>query len=412
MTGDLFKDEFSGQEVSGSCDVPAVVDNRERLNVREILQPKTVTRASYRLTHLHYHILVHIREELQAYITNNPADVRSNELITVPLFCDDYPHFKGNGSAFLGYVKELMLKDNVISFEWRYNSSFHKDLFQWMQRGMCGRSGARMAVPTDGALIQQASVIIANAMRCENDPNKVVVSINPAVLPFLLYYGPGVGGTCFDRDVILTFRSMYSCRLYENLMDWSTSCGVKVVSLEEFRMLLQYPENYKVYDIKRKILDVAKEEFENCGSSVLFDFKFRYDSQFGSVSGTRGRYPANCIEFTMYRKDFVDWKELSRKQILVMLQGVADREKQGLCEATARKIVKDGKDTVVKSKFLYYDKKMSSGKMSLSEYKNTMLKIIREVSGVDLRSESHIRNSLRSRRKYAGSGNEPKLLFD
>lgn len=403
---------FNFDEGTGSdAAVPAVFDYRASLDQKSILQPKTVTRANYRISRLHFQMLVHIREELQAYISNNPEEISSQELITVPLFCRHYPHFKGDTGAFLESVKKLIYQDNVVSFQWRYNSSFHKSLFQWMQRGLKGRSAARLE-PKDGDVIQQVSVIIVNAVRCVNDSDKIIVSINPQVLPFLLYYGPGVGGTCFDRDVLLKLKSWFSCRLYEYVMDWSTSCSTKVVSLEELRSMLQYPESYKVYDIKRYVLDVAKTEFEENGASVLFDYKFKYDIDYGPVKGTRGRYPSNCVEFTIYKKEFTDWKELSRKQLLVMLQGIADKEKMHLCPSLAKQIVENGQESLIKSKFAYYDKKVHNGKMVPDEYKNTMLKIVLQVTGVELRSDLHVRNAFIKRRKRSKTtDSEPRLLF-
>ena len=393
---DLF--DFNEHSGGDGGDVPAVYDERLSVDQKKILQPKTVTRASYRISRLHYQMLVHIREELQLYITNNPAEVSSQELITVPLFCSHYPHFEGKTAAFLESVKKFMCEDNVISFQWRYSSSFHKSLFQWMQRGVKGRGATRLE-PRDGELIQQVSVIIVNAVGCVNDPDKIIVSINPQILPFLLYYGPGVGGTCFDRDILLKMNSWFSCRLYEYIMDWSTSCTTKVVSLDELRTMFQYPESYKVYDIKRKVLNVAKQEFESTGSSVLFDFKFKYDAAYGPVTGSRGRYPSNCVEFKMYKREYSDWGELSRKQVLVMLQGIADKEKMHLCVPLASQVVTNGQDVRLKGKFNYYNAKVDARKMSVDEYKNTMLKIVRETTGVDLRSDMHILNANISRKR-------------
>lgn len=400
-----FGDNSAKEEV-----LPAVFDERLSVDQKKILQPKTVTRATYRISRLHYQMLVHIREELQLYISNNPQEISSQELITVPLFCSHYSHFKGDTGAFLDSVKKFMLQDNVISFQWRYNSSFHKDLFLWMQRGMKGRSAVRFE-PKDGDLIQQVSVIIVNAVRCVNDTDKIIVSINPQILPFLLYYGPGVGGTCFDRDVLLKMNSWFSCRLYEYIMDWSTSCTVKVIPLTELRTMLQYPEGYKVYDIKRFVLNVAKQEFESTGASVLFDFKFKYDAAYGPVTGSRGRYPSNCVEFSIYKREYSDWSELSRKQVLVMLQGIADKEKMHLCVPLASQVVTNGQDVKLKSKFNFYNAKVDARKMSVDEYKNTMLKIVRETTGVDLRSELHVRNAFLKRKKKPKVDNEPKLLF-
>ena len=160
-----------------------------------------------------------------------------------------------------------------------------------------------------------------------------------------------------------------------------------------------------------RVLDVAKQELEECGCPVVFDYEFKFSSEYGYVTGTRGRYPANCVVFTFNRKDFVDWSELSRKQILVMLQGIADKERYHLCEPLARQVVDNSQDGKLKSKFDFYYKKVSSGQITPGQYKNTMLKIVREVTGTDLRSGYHVRNSAKAKRRIQEGGNEPRLLF-
>lgn len=396
-----------------SQDSGAVIDNRESSDLKRILQPKTVTFAHYRLSKLHSQMLVHIKEELQLYISNKIDDISSNELISLPLFCEHYPHFKNDGAAFLKSVKSLMKDNNVIAFEWRYDPEKHGSLLQWMQKGNAMRSRSRIN-PTPGALIQKVSVIIVDAERCDNDPGKVIIKINPQILPFLLYYGPGVGGTYFDRDVSLRLNSSYSFRLYEMLMDWSSSSSSKTISITELRSILKLPESYRVNDIKRRVLDVAKEEIEQASSSVLFDYELKFDLQYGPATGSRGQLPANCVVFTVSKKEGFDFDELSRKQLLLFLTAIADREKSFLCGSLAKQIVDNHQDSFLKNKFFFYDKKVSKGEMRVEEYKNTMLKIVRETTGVDLRSDSHRRNSIRFMKKNFPEplSSEPKLLFE
>lgn len=393
-------ENFSGELFPAEVDESkGVQDFRGSLDVNRIMQPKTVTFASYRLSKLHHQMLVHIREELQAYVSTHREDIDTNSLISVPLFCSHYPAFRGNGALFFRSVKEFMSEDNVISFEWMFDPDVpaHRELFRWMQRGVGARS--RVEMPSVQTKVENISVIVVHAYRCENDADKVVVKINPDVLPFVLYYGPGVGGTLFDRDVALSLSSSYSSRLYEMLMDWSTSVSTKVVPVSELRRLLCIPEKFRLNDIKRRVLDVAKYEIEQAGSGVTFDYELSFDSQYGEVHGARGRFPSNCVTFRIFRKESLDVEELSRKVLLMLLSSIADSSKSSLCDGLARRLVREGKDFKLRSKFTYYDKRVKAGKMSTDAYRNTLLKIVRETSGVDLRSDAHIRNAALAARR-------------
>lgn len=411
---DLFGE--TNQQARSQMLVPlegAVYDDRQCLDVRNILQPKTVTYARYHFSKLYNLMFVHIREELQEYISKNLENINCNELITIPLFTKHYPHFRGDASAMYHSVRRLMKDEgNFVSFEWQYDPDYHRELFRWMQRGVNAGARARLSEPAPGQKIQQFSALIVNVVRCENDPGKLIVSINPAVLPFLLYYGKGVGGTTFDRDVSLGLSSSYSFRIYELIMEWKRE-GVKKISLADFRDIVGYPDSYDIYDLKSRVLDVARNEIRDAGSCVNFEYDLEYDVVFGTVEGRRGRYPKNCVKFTITddsaKKD-VDQQE---KIVLLLLREVADPEKLPLCEGLASKIYSEGRYNFFYAKFKYYNSQLKSGKISREQYRNTLLKIILEMTGVDLRSEYHIRNArLASRRKAAKPDNEPRLLFE
>ena len=119
----------------------------------------------------------------------------------------------------------------------------------------------------------------------------------------------------------------------------------------------------------------------------------KYDPKYGFVKGTRGKLPANCVEIIIYRKQPEDRKSLVYQRIFVCLKEVADAEVAFKCDSLSRQIVENGQDKLLESKFTYYNKRYVDGKITKEEFKNTMLKIVRDTTGVDLRSDRHKRNS-------------------
>ena len=376
-------------------DVHFISDDRKSVDMETFKQPKTVTNAVYSFSRLHYRMFVHIREELSLYIQKNYNFINSKELIQIPLFINHYPHFKGSNRAFYDAVSALQLRQNVIHFTWRFDAQRHADLYRWMTVAGTRREAdsSRIQLPRDGAIFEQSSVLIVNVLRCLDDPNKLVVDINPKLVPFLLYYGKGNGGTTIERDVALKLGCKYSAFLYEHLMDWSSSVNTVKMGFEELRKMLGFPDNYKGKEIRRRVLDPCVQQLEEAGAGILFDYELKFDPDYGYISGTRGRFPANCVVFHISRRESVDWNEINRKEMLVMLQSIADKGKSRLCEDLAVTIVKNGRAAFLRAKFQYYNSRVEKGKMTTAGYLNTMRKIVREETGVDLRSDTHIRNA-------------------
>lgn len=390
------------------CDV--VPDDSASIDVRRILQPRTVTYARYRFSKIHNQMLVHIREELSVYVTRNFDEIDPSRLIAVPLFISHYPGFRNNMKRFYDSVASFLpSKDNLVSFSWQFNAREHASLYRWMmQVGRRVADPKSIRLPAEGALFESTSFIVVNIVRCE-DQGKLLVYINPFLLPFLLYYGAGNGGTYFDRDVALKLSSAYSFKLYEFILDWISTSTTRKVAVSELRSRLMVPDAYDVAMFRRRVLDVAKEEIEAAGSEIVFDYELVYDRELGGGERTVGRAPLNCVVFNLRHKAGFNHREVSRKTLLVMLQGIADKEKQQLCPELAGRVVEQGRDARLKSKFFYYNKKVDSGKISPEEFRNTMLKIVREMTGVDLRSDGHIRNSMiferrRGRPRKTGAG--------
>ena len=378
----------------GDCGV--VADDRESLELQNIIQPKTVTYLKFRFSRIQQRILVHVVEELSVYMTNNIEKINPRELITVPLFCSHYGRYKHDSRGLFEEVSKLKRETDAITFTWTFEPQKFPDLYKWMLlHPVCFDGSGHHVLPKGLYTFEKKSSLFTDIQRCYEDPGKLLIGINPSMLPFLLYFGRGNGGTMFDKDVALALSSVYSHRLYLVLCDLITFCPSKVFSLDEFRELLGYSEKYLPRDIKNHILVPFQKELVELNSELLFDFEFKYDLNYGFARSTHGAPAANCVVLTVRKREFIDWNELSRKQLLVMLQQVSDKEKNYLCPSLAEQIVKNGLAGKLKSKFSYYDKKVSERKMSAVEYKNTMLKIVRELTGVDLRSEYHIKNSVK-----------------
>lgn len=417
MEEDLFTiDDQTAFEAGGNGGydaLPVVPDSRRSANITRIMQPKTVTYADFHFSKIHNQIFIRIKEELQMYMEKDISRLKSNELIQIPLFCSHYPGFHGKTKQFYETIAKLMTDSNVVKFEWRFDASEHTDLYRWMMNA--GHSGGSrpMNVPKDGALIRQASVLIVNVYRVEDDTDKLLVDINPKLVPFLLYYGKGNGGTAFNRDVALRLVSGFSYRLYYFLCDWVTSCSSKTMSLDELRSYLHYSEKYDVREINRRVLSVCKKELEDAKSDILFDYQFKYSPDYGFVEGTRGRLKSNCVVLTFSRKAKDDPSARRRMVLKMFLTDIADKEKAHLCDSVLDIIFEKSQDMTMENKFKFYSTRVKDGVISQKAYLNTMLKIVRETTGVDLRSDLHIRNAAISERRKSrssSSSREPRPL--
>ena len=383
------------------------------IDVNRIMQPKTVTYAKYDYSRIQYQVFVRIREELTAHISKNFADLNPKEYISVPVFCSHYPHFHGHIQRFANFLEE-MTKDmavNYISFSWRFDVSRHAALYRWLMESTNAVTG-RFRLPPDGTVISQEGLLFTHILHSSDNPDLFWVDINPRFFPFLLYYGNGNGGTMFERDVALRLRSGYAQRFYEKLMDWSSSCSVKVVSFEQLRDFLSFPEQYGAREIRRRVLDVVKSQLEEAGSSVTFEYEFKYNSEFGFVSNASGPLRTNSVVFSIVHRKFDNF-DLAVQRVFVSLKEIADREMLVHCKELALRIVNEGKEPFIMSKFNYYNEQMRNGLIKMPRYKNTMLAIVNQSFGVDLRSEAHRRNSTRFMKKNypESSSGEPRLLF-
>jgi plasmid replication initiation protein len=82
----------------------------------------------------------------------------------------------------------------------------------------------------------------------------------------------------YRLENILNLRSGYSIRMYEILKDWLElnsrygNKAEKIISLNEFREIMEIPKSYRFNNIKTQILNKAKKEFEK-HTDILFEYE-------------------------------------------------------------------------------------------------------------------------------------------
>ena len=101
--------------------------------------------------------------------------------------------------------------------------------------------------------------------------------------------------TRFELEEYVEIKSTYVKKFYMQMKQFRTT-GKWIVSLEEFRRLLDIPEKYRISHIDKKVLEPITEELkEKYGVYVLK----KYDNK------KRGRPSVSGFEFT-FRKDIID----------------------------------------------------------------------------------------------------------
>ena len=148
-----------------------------------------------------------------------------------------------------------------------------KDLYWAVKEALKELLEKPLHIPTDDGFIMCNWV--SGGHYVENQ-GEVRFMIYPKLRPFLLEAQKKF--LKYKLENILNLRSSYSIRLYEILKDWLElhkrygNKAEKIVSLDEFRQILEIPRSYMFGDIKRQILEKSKKEFEK-NTDILFDYE-------------------------------------------------------------------------------------------------------------------------------------------
>ena len=211
--------------------------------------------------------------------------------------------------------------------------------------------------------------------------------INPMAVPYLTFIGQEMGRTQFDSDILNSLDTSYSKRFYLLLCDWAMRGGLMRFGLEEFKDMLGIKDSYKYGNIKDRVLNLTLSQLENLGSDLHFTYKEIYDAE------SKRRPRVSEIEFFAFYSKGKQSVEMLKKALSNCLASIADQERRNAIEDAVDKIIISGHGSRLLNKFKYYGEKVKTGGMNEDEFKNVLLKIVRESFDIELRSDVHVRNA-------------------
>ncbi len=210
-----------------------------------LIQPDNVTFGQFSVTAVQENILTLITDQLQRFMTKGdeiPIDLFGEPYVVIK--CDE----AGGRNSKNAVVKEAMnLSKKIFSFRWK-------------------PAGSGRGVKTYGTIITTIHDHIGS--------NYITLNFNKWAIPFLLYFGKGVGGTIFNKSIALSLRGDRTKRIYKFL------CGKRdettfYYPIKQFRKDFELGSDieYSNFQIKSKILEPAKKRIFESESDVWFDFE-------------------------------------------------------------------------------------------------------------------------------------------
>lgn len=195
-----------------------------------LMQPNNVTFGQYSLTEIQENILTLITEKVQKYVTKSqelPRDLFNQPYIEI--ICDD----AGGKNNKARVLKEaLAMTSQHFSFKWLH--------------------------PKMNKEIQTTGTIITTAHDIKNS-NRITLNFNVWALPFLMYYGVGVGGTLFGRTIALKVRGNYTKRLYKFICSQRDKREY-FYSIEQFKRIWKYSLLLQILILFKRFLSLRKNE--------------------------------------------------------------------------------------------------------------------------------------------------------
>lgn len=314
------------------------------------LQPNNVTFGQYDITPIQENILTCIADAMQKHMQKKidfQRDIFYQPYVSI--FCDEAGGEK-NKPKVLAAARDLINKP--FEFRWQH--------------------------PTTKKEIETYGTIIST-IHDNKGTNQIDINFNIWAIPFLIYYGTGVGGTLFNKVTALTLRGKYTKRIYKIICSQRDRTLYKY-DLEQFRKDMKIGKSYTNTHIKEKILEPAKEEVNNSSSDVHFDYEFK------CLNPKKGRKP-KADTLLLYIKP-VNQREITGDNV-AEYNFVYERIKKALDFPTDSRPVKTMENILnaaklheVYERIGFYEDQINLGKMTPTHVKNCILKILREDYGI------------------------------
>lgn len=222
-----------------------------------LVQPNKVTNARYEFDEREEDILTIMIHALQKHM-NRQEEIR-RDLFNQPMV-SIVAKDKYEKRRFIYSLNKMVRK--VVSFEWQDSNDKRKK---------------KTTAPLIAAFHDTLGTL------------NIDVTINSWSLPYLLYWGKGVGGTIFNKRIALTLVGKYSKRMYKLCKRWEDKGGF-VMTLDEFKVMLKLPKSYSKNKIEKRVLENSREEMMR-DADVYFNY---------SITKENGSRSYNSINFKIF----------------------------------------------------------------------------------------------------------------
>ena len=319
------------------------------------IQSNNVTFGKYDISSIQENILTTIGGALQNHMTNKAS--MSHDLFNVPYIevnCDEIGG-KNNKRRVLKEAKDLMKRD--FSFRWSY--------------------------PNNGQAVETTGVIITTIHDLKGT-NILRINLNEWAIPFLIYYGKGVGGTLFSKEIALGLRGKYAKRIYKIICSQRNRTRFEY-DIKQIRRDFEVPANYDNAHLRSKILEPARKAINESHSDVTFEYELiakKRNHKTKPVADTivlhiTPKYialPTTDALKVERQKDYqyaYNWIKLVSgiQDDPAIISGVDQLQQEGGLKAFVKKCQ-------------YYDDQLVSGKCTKLYVRNTLAKILREDHGI------------------------------
>lgn len=113
---------------------------------------------------------------------------------------------------------------------------------------------------------------LISSIRDIRQTDYIEVGLSVWAIPYLLYWGKGIGGTIYRQAMAINIKGIYAKRLYKLCCRWQDQGGFSMY-LDELKKIFDIEKKYKASaDIKRRVLEPAKKELQK-KADLYFEYE-------------------------------------------------------------------------------------------------------------------------------------------
>lgn len=312
-----------------------------------LVQPNNVTFSCKNVSALQYNILVLIVEKIQKHMTK--VNLPNIDKVRIPSFSIDASEVSG-----------INHKERVVAAAVDMTKiNFTFDRLDWAGKQIIG----------EGPIVTWVDDVKGS--------NEIRIKLNDMLIPALTYYGKGVGGTYFVKEITLSDSSVYTKQLRQMIQAWRNRNTAIIEPIEKIKAMLGVAPSVSNKRMKNDILEPSRMDIIASNPDVWFEYKFFCESPIP------GRKPkADRIMFTVYSDDAQDAKSRGRYEDFRKTYNCIQSLAPGHAVEYTDKVTDLGKLSLIASKYVYYLNKYHDGEITKSCMENYLRKILAEECGI------------------------------